>query len=77
MRRRIEVDLHTTDLTLDDLQRRLCSREKQFGMTSADFERRYFDGEMGDDPAVMQWIRDYSSYKLLLKSIAHPKAVGV
>lgn len=71
------MELHTTKLSLEEVQRRLCAWEKQYGMTSADFERRYFNGEMGDDPAVMQWIRDYSSYKLLLKSLDHPKAVGV
>lgn len=71
------MDFHATALSLDELQRRLCAWEEKYAMTSADFERRYFDGEMGDDAAVMQWIRDYNSYKLLLKSLPRQKAVAV
>ena len=71
------MNLHATAVSLDELQRRLCAWEEKYAMTSADFERRYMDGEMGDDAAVMQWIRDYSSYKLLLKSLSHQKAIAV
>ena len=70
------MTLGTTEINLDELQRRLCAWEKQYAITSAEFERRYFNGEMGDDAAVMQWIRDYSSYKVLLKSLDQAKAVG-
>jgi hypothetical protein len=71
------VNLHAATVGLDELQRRLCAWEEKYAMTSADFERRYMDGEMGDDVAVMQWIRDYSSYKILLKSLSPQKAVAV
>ena len=66
-----------TALSVEELQSRLCAWEKKYGMTSAEFERLYFSGGMGDDPEIMQWIRDYTSYRLLLKKLPHPRAVGV
>jgi len=71
------MDPKTRQLDLHELQQRLSSWEKRYGMTSAECEQRYFNGELGDSQDVIRWIHDYHSYKILLKSLRPEKAVGV
>ncbi len=71
------MDGKVKQLDLSELQQRLSSWEKQYGMTSAECEQRYFSGELGDSQEMIRWIHDYHSYKALLKHQKPAKAVGV
>ena len=66
----------TQQLDLDELQQRLSLWEKQYGMTSAECEQRYFTGALGDDQEIIRWIHDYHSYRILLSALKPRKAVG-
>ena len=70
------MDAKVKQLDLREVQERLSEWERQYGMTSAECEQRYFNGQLGDDQAIIRWIHDYHSYKILLKSQTPKKAVG-
>jgi len=53
MPKEIRAKVHT--LTDDDIRERLLAFEKQFGMTSDEFLRRYNSGELGDNPEFIDW----------------------
>ena len=63
-------------LDLSELQRRLSVWEKQYGLTSAECEQKFFNGELGDSQEIIRWIHDYHSYKILLRSVKPQNAVG-
>ncbi len=71
------MDAKVQQLDLSEIQKRLSAWERQYGMTSAECERQYFNGELGDSQEIIRWIHDYHSYKVLLKSLKPQKAVGV
>ena len=71
------LDPKTTQLDFDELQQRLAEQELEYGMTSAECEQRYFNGELGDSQPIIRWIHDYQSYKILLKKKKAEKAVNV
>ena len=71
------MDIKTHQLDLEELQKRLSAWEKQYGMTSAECEQRYFNGHLGDSQEMIRWIHDYHSYKILLKDKKPKKTVGV
>ncbi|MGH2585869.1 MAG: hypothetical protein ACRDJE_13230 [Dehalococcoidia bacterium] len=49
----IRAKVHS--LTDDDIRERLLAFEKQFGMTSGEFLRRYNSGELGDNSVFIDW----------------------
>lgn len=53
MARRIRYTVR--HLTNEGIARRLVEFEQRYGMTSAEFLQRYHRGELGDDPAFIDW----------------------
>ncbi len=70
------MDAKVQQLDVNELQRRLGAWEKQYGMTSAECEQRYFSGELGDSQEMLRWVHDYHAYKALLKHQKSAQAVG-
>lgn len=70
------METKVQQLDLNELQRRLSVWEKQYGLTSAECEQKFFNGELGDSQAIIRWIHDYHSYKILLRSVKPQNAVG-
>jgi len=53
------------------LERQLAQLEQTHGLTSAEFYRRYQDGEMGDDVAYVAWAGRYRLYLRLKRTISN------
>jgi len=70
------MDPKVHQLDLSELQQRLSVWEKGYGMTSAECEQKYFNGELGDSQEIIRWIHDYHSYKILLRSVKPQNVVG-
>lgn len=70
------MDPKVHQLDLGELQRRLSVWEKQYGLTSAECEQKFFNGELGDSQEIIRWIHDYHSYKILLRSVKPQNVVG-
>ena len=70
------METKVQQLDLNELQRRLSAWEKQYGLTSAECEQKFFNGELGDSQEIIRWIHDYHSYKILLRSVKPQNAVG-
>ena len=70
------METKVQQLDLNDLQQRLSVWEKQYGLTSAECEQKFFNGELGDSQEIIRWIHDYHSYKILLRSVKPQNAVG-
>ncbi len=70
----MDAKVHQVDLA--EVQQRLAEWERQYGLTSAECEQRYINGEMGDSQDIIRWIHDYHSYKILLKNLKPQKAVS-
>ena len=49
-------------LTFDDLSERLKQYEQQYGYSTIEFYRRFQNGELGDDDALMLWAGLYHLY---------------
>ena len=62
------METKVQQLDLNELQRRLSVWEKQYGLTSAECEQKFFNGELGDSQEIIRWVHDYHSYKILLKA---------
>jgi len=71
------LDTKVHQLALEELQKRLSAYERQYGMTSAECEQQFFNGQLGDSQEMIRWIHDYHSYKILLKDQKPHKTVGV
>lgn len=70
------MDPKIHQLDVSEIQQRLSVWEKQYGMTSAECEQKYFNGDIGDSQEIIRWIHDYHSYKILLRSVKPQNAVG-
>ena len=70
------MDPKVHQLDLSELQQRLSVWEKRYGMTSAECEQKYFNGELGDSQEIIRWIHDYHSYKILLRNVKPQNVVG-
>jgi hypothetical protein len=52
------------------LERELSQLEQQYGLSSAEFQRRYQAGEMGDDIAFVRWTGRHRLYTNLTRVIS-------
>jgi len=61
----IRSELRMLELSLRRTHQRLHSFEKQYGLNSADFERRFTSGEMGESLDFIEWAGEIKTYYLL------------
>lgn len=57
---------------LDKFREKLTALEQQYGMSTAEFQRRFDSGELGDAP---QWF-DWNGFATLAASLAEKLAAG-
>lgn len=48
-----KMKLRMKQVSIKEIQKRLCTLEMKYGMTSAEFGQKYRRGEMGDSEEVM------------------------
>ena len=52
------------------LERELVAQEQKYGLSSAEFYRRFLAGQTGDDPDLVAWVGEYEAYLHLKQTIA-------
>jgi hypothetical protein len=61
----IRTELRMLELGLERTSQRLRSFEKQFGMASEEFERRFETGEITESLDFIEWAGEIKTYLLL------------
>ncbi len=51
----VDLELSRLQMTLDDIERVLANYEKQYGMTSAEFLKKYEAGKTDDRMDYVEW----------------------
>ena len=54
--------------SLDEVMQDLKTFEREFGMSTVEFDRQYVAGKMGDSAKVMAWAGAYESYVHLMQT---------
>jgi hypothetical protein len=58
----------------DELVEDLKRFERQFGMSTVEFYRKFRAGKMGDDADVIEWAGLYKAYMIVMQDSAKPRA---
>ena len=61
----IQTELHMLELGLARIAERLQTFEKQYGLTSEEFERRFGVGEIGESLDHIEWAGEIKTYRRL------------
>ena len=61
----IRSELRVLALGLERTRQRLLVFEKQYGMTSEEFNRRFQDAEIGESLDFIEWAGEIETYRLL------------
>jgi hypothetical protein len=61
----IQSELHMLELGLARIVERLQAFEKQYGLTSDEFERRFEAGEIGESLDHIEWAGEIKTYRRL------------
>ena len=61
----IQSELHMLELGLARIAERLRAFEKQYSLTSEEFERRFATGEIGESLGYTEWAGEIETYRRL------------
>jgi len=65
----IQSELRMLELGLACIAERLQAFEKQYGLTSEEFEQRFATGEIGESLDYIEWAGEIKTYRRLLEVI--------
>ena len=58
----VDLEYARLQAEAESLEHQMHSFEERFGMTSAEFDRRFHNGELGDDADLFEWSAFYQMW---------------